>query len=47
MFIDAASLMLKYKVHRVPVVDNEKKVLGIVTRTDVFESLPEASDSEV
>lgn len=45
--IDAASLMLKYKVHRVPVVDNEKKVLGIVTRTDVFESLPESSDSEI
>ena len=33
-------MMLKYKVHRLPVVDNEKTVLGIVTRTDVFESLP-------
>ena len=38
--------MLKHKVHRIPVVDNDKKVLGIVTRTDVFESLPN-SESEV
>jgi CBS-domain-containing membrane protein len=36
---DAAALMLKHKVHRIPVVDNEAHVIGMVTRTDIFKAL--------
>jgi len=35
----AACLMLKYKVHRIPVVNASRQCLGIVTRTDVFTAL--------
>lgn len=37
--MEAAMLMLMYKIHRVPVVDSEKHVIGMVTRTDIFNSL--------
>lgn len=43
----AAAVMLQNKIHRLPVVDNEGRLLGIVTRTDVFEPLlcdPEEKD---
>lgn len=36
---DAACLMLKHKVHRIPIVDKQAKVVGIVTRTDIFTAL--------
>ena len=36
---DAACLMLKYKVDRIPIVDNAKRCVGIVTRTDVFTAM--------
>jgi CBS domain-containing protein len=36
---DAAVLMLKHKIHRIPVVNEEDKLVGIVTRTDVFTNL--------
>lgn len=36
---DAAGLMLKHKVHRIPVTDKSGKCVGIVTRTDIFEAL--------
>lgn len=36
---DAACLMLKHKVHRIPIVDYKTKVVGIVTRTDIFTAL--------
>jgi CBS domain-containing protein len=36
---DAAVLMLKHKVHRIPVVDAQAKLVGIVTRTDIFTAL--------
>eukprot|EP00803_Ostreobium_quekettii_P005788 evm.model.scf_236.1 EVM.evm.TU.scf_236.1 scf_236:38641-41961(-) len=36
---DAACLMLKHKIHRIPVVDKQAKVIGIVTRTDIFTAL--------
>lgn len=36
---DAACLMLKHKVHRIPIVDKHAKVIGFVTRTDIFEAL--------
>lgn len=44
---DAACLMLKYKVHRIPIVDNAKRCVGIVTRTDVFTAMTvDATGSE-
>lgn len=36
---DAACLMLKHKIHRIPVVDNNAQVIGMVTRTDIFTAL--------
>ena len=42
----AACLMLKYKVHRIPVVDSEKRCIGIVTRSDIFIALAVDSGSE-
>ncbi|KAJ6838573.1 uncharacterized protein M6B38_318120 [Iris pallida] len=36
---DAAALMLKMKIHRIPIVDERNQVIGIITRTDVFEAL--------
>jgi len=37
--LEAAALMLKHKVHRIPVVNEQQQVIGIVTRTDVFQAL--------
>ncbi|CAN6234269.1 unnamed protein product [Urochloa humidicola] len=37
--LEAAALMLKEKVHRIPVVNGQQQVIGIVTRTDVFQAL--------
>ncbi|CAN6270911.1 unnamed protein product, partial [Urochloa humidicola] len=37
--LEAAALMLKEKVHRIPVVNEQQQVVGIVTRTDVFQAL--------
>ncbi|KAK3143148.1 hypothetical protein QOZ80_4BG0359040 [Eleusine coracana subsp. coracana] len=37
--LEAAALMLKEKVHRIPVVNEQQQVIGIVTRTDVFQAL--------
>ncbi|KAL6768374.1 hypothetical protein ACKKBF_B38915 [Auxenochlorella protothecoides x Auxenochlorella symbiontica] len=35
----AAATMLKYKIHRIPIVDDSKRVVGMVTRTDLFNAL--------
>ena len=35
----AACIMLKYKVHRLPIVHDNKKCIGMVTRTDIFTAL--------
>ncbi|XP_020588871.1 uncharacterized protein LOC110030484 [Phalaenopsis equestris] len=40
--LDAAALMLKKKVHRIPILDEKHHVIGIVTRTDVFQALETA-----
>jgi len=36
---EAAALMLARNIHRLPVVDNEGKLIGIVSRTDIFKPL--------
>ena len=38
---DAARLMRKHSVNRVPVVDADRKLIGIVTRTDLLNYLAE------
>uniref|UniRef100_A0A0D9VMP7 CBS domain-containing protein n=1 Tax=Leersia perrieri TaxID=77586 RepID=A0A0D9VMP7_9ORYZ len=37
--MDAATLMLKKKIHRLPIVNQDKQVIGIVTRADVLREL--------
>ncbi|KAK1283206.1 hypothetical protein QJS10_CPB21g00249 [Acorus calamus] len=37
--MDAAARMLKEKVHRIPILSQDGRVIGIVTRTDVFKAL--------
>ncbi|CAD6261391.1 unnamed protein product [Miscanthus lutarioriparius] len=37
--LEAAALMLTEKVHRIPVVNEQQHVIGIVTRSDVFQTL--------
>ncbi|KAG0519967.1 hypothetical protein BDA96_08G032700 [Sorghum bicolor] len=37
--LEAAARMLKEKVHRIPVVNEQQQVIGIVTRSDVFQAL--------
>ncbi|XP_077250927.1 uncharacterized protein LOC143890218 [Tasmannia lanceolata] len=37
--LDAAALMLKAKIHRIPIVNKEGQVVGMVTRTDIFQAL--------
>ncbi|MQL71313.1 hypothetical protein Taro_003610 [Colocasia esculenta] len=37
--MDAAVLMLKKKIYRIPVLNEERQVIGIVTRTDIFQAL--------
>jgi CBS domain-containing protein len=40
---DAAGLMLKHKVHRLPVVSESGELVGMVSRTDIFTALGMAS----
>eukprot|EP00252_Welwitschia_mirabilis_P027855 TRINITY_DN972_c0_g2_i1.p1 TRINITY_DN972_c0_g2~~TRINITY_DN972_c0_g2_i1.p1 ORF type:complete len:233 (+),score=35.42 TRINITY_DN972_c0_g2_i1:100-798(+) len=37
--LEAAATMLKNKIHRIPIVNKENEVVGIVTRTDIFVAL--------
>ncbi|WOK94909.1 hypothetical protein Cni_G03614 [Canna indica] len=37
--MDAAALMLKMKIHRIPILNKSGKVIGIVTRSDILEAL--------
>lgn len=41
--VDASILMLKHKVHRIPIVDDTMQVVGIVSRTDIFTALAVSS----
>jgi CBS domain-containing protein len=38
---EIANLMINKKINRVPVVDDENKVIGIITRADIVESMIE------
>ena len=38
---DAASVMIEKKIGGLPVVDEEKRVIGIITETDIFKALVE------
>jgi CBS domain-containing protein len=40
----AGHTMLDNKIHRVPIVDEDGKAIGIVTRTDLFWALASQSD---
>ena len=42
---EAAGVMLAYKVHRLPVVDESGSLLGIVSRTDIFQPLLRKKES--
>ena len=42
---EAAGVMLAYKVHRLPVVDEAGSLLGIVSRTDIFQPLLRKKES--
>ncbi|QDZ17864.1 hypothetical protein A3770_01p03820 [Chloropicon primus] len=42
---EAAGVMLAYKVHRLPVVDEAGYLLGIVSRTDIFQPLLRKKES--
>jgi CBS domain-containing protein len=35
------------QVHRIPVVDNQAKLVGIVTRTDIFTALGQEASPDV
>ncbi|KAL5990152.1 hypothetical protein ACLOJK_011049 [Asimina triloba] len=41
--LDAAALMLKNKIHRIPIVNETGQVIGMVTRTDIFQALENQS----
>ncbi|KAG1361419.1 CBS domain-containing protein [Cocos nucifera] len=36
---DAAALMLRMKIHRIPILNEEGQVIGMVTRSDVLQAL--------
>lgn len=36
---DAATLMIKQKIKRLPVVDEDKKLIGIISRSDILKHL--------
>ena len=39
---EVATLMVKEKIKRIPVVDNEKKIIGIISRKDILKHLFDA-----
>ena len=43
LLVHAARTMLAARVHRLPVLDGEKRLLGIVSTTDVLRALVEAA----
>lgn len=43
LIADAAAIMLKHKIHRIPVVDDDGKVVGVCSRKDIFTALGQAA----
>jgi ornithine carbamoyltransferase len=43
---DAAVLMLKNKIHRIPIVNERNQVIGIVTRTDIFNAMAGGTEAD-
>jgi CBS domain-containing protein len=43
LLVDAARTMLSQRIHRLPVIDGEKRLLGIVSTTDVLRAFVEAA----
>jgi CBS domain-containing protein len=41
---EAASIMVKERINRIPVIDNERKVLGIVARADILRFIVDKKD---
>jgi CBS domain-containing protein len=41
-FADAYRLFLKHNVHRIPIVDGQQKLLGLISRTTIFRIFVEA-----
>jgi len=39
LVVDAAAVMLKYRIGCIPIVNSKKKVVGIVSRSDIFTAL--------
>jgi len=44
LLVDAARTMLAQRVHRLPVIDGQRRLVGIVSTTDVLRALVEAAD---
>lgn len=38
---EIANMMIRKKINRIPIVDDENKVIGIITRADIVESMIE------
>eukprot|EP01025_Chloroclados_australasicus_P042260 TRINITY_DN4497_c0_g1_i1.p2 TRINITY_DN4497_c0_g1~~TRINITY_DN4497_c0_g1_i1.p2 ORF type:complete len:409 (-),score=47.00 TRINITY_DN4497_c0_g1_i1:1514-2713(-) len=43
---EAAGLMLAYKIHRIPVINGDGKLVGLISRTDVFRPLLQPHDDK-
>ena len=43
LLFDAASLMLREHIHRVPVIDAERHLLGIISMTDILQAFVESA----
>ena len=41
---EAASIMVKERINRIPVIDNDRKVIGIVARADVLRFMVDKKD---
>jgi len=43
LLVEAARIMLSQGVHRLPVVDSERRLMGIISTTDVLRAFVEAA----
>ncbi len=45
--IEAAKLLYKYRIHGLPVINNRKHLIGIISPTDLLKHIPENSDQVI